>query len=96
MGKSLAKWLKTFLLAKKPPDRMFRKGLWMQCNCAFWGSSQGCSVQDTPHECVHERTLKGIFFGNYKPHSDLPPIADKYMKKVYVIWRSSLHIQSYS
>ncbi|KAL4187347.1 hypothetical protein AMTRI_Chr09g18560 [Amborella trichopoda] len=45
---------------------------------------------------LNERTLKGTFFGNYKLQSDLPSIADKYMKKVHVTWRSSSHIQSHS
>ncbi|KAL4194549.1 hypothetical protein AMTRI_Chr05g69180 [Amborella trichopoda] len=45
---------------------------------------------------LDERTLKRTFFGNYKPHSDLPSIVDKYMQKVHVTWRSSSHIQSYS
>ncbi|KAL4194803.1 hypothetical protein AMTRI_Chr05g70280 [Amborella trichopoda] len=44
----------------------------------------------------NERTLKGTFFGNYKPHFDLSSIVDKYMKKVHVTWRSSSHIQSHS
>ncbi|KAL4201464.1 hypothetical protein AMTRI_Chr02g216220 [Amborella trichopoda] len=45
---------------------------------------------------LNERNLKETFFGNYKPHSDLPSIIDKYMKNVHVIWRSSSHIQSHS
>ncbi|KAL4181382.1 hypothetical protein AMTRI_Chr12g270900 [Amborella trichopoda] len=53
---------------------------WVECKCACWDSSQGCSVQDTPHEC---------------PHSDLPSVVNKYMKKVHVTWRSSSHIQSH-
>ncbi|KAL4204155.1 hypothetical protein AMTRI_Chr01g108330 [Amborella trichopoda] len=44
----------------------------------------------------NERTLKGTFFGNYKPHFDLPSVVDKYMKKVHIAWRSSSHIQSHS
>ncbi|KAL4183334.1 hypothetical protein AMTRI_Chr11g97670 [Amborella trichopoda] len=45
---------------------------------------------------LNERTLKGTLFGNYKLHSDLPSIVDKYMKKVHVTWRSSSYIQSHS
>ncbi|KAL4181392.1 hypothetical protein AMTRI_Chr12g237050 [Amborella trichopoda] len=45
---------------------------------------------------LNERTLKGTFFGNYKPHSDLPSVVDKYMKKVHATWRSLSHIQSHS
>ncbi|KAL6271242.1 hypothetical protein ACE6H2_028153 [Prunus campanulata] len=30
---------------------------------------------------IKERTLKGTFFGNYKPRTDLPSIVDMYMNK---------------
>ncbi|KAL7208514.1 hypothetical protein ACSBR1_030286 [Camellia fascicularis] len=30
---------------------------------------------------LNERTLKGTFFGNYKPRSDIPSIVEKYMNK---------------
>ncbi|KAI5405741.1 hypothetical protein KIW84_052487 [Lathyrus oleraceus] len=29
---------------------------------------------------MNERTLKGTCFGNYKPHTDLPNVVEKYMK----------------
>jgi len=35
-----------------------------------------------PMNLLNERTLKGTFFGNYKPRSDLPAVVEKYMKKV--------------
>lgn len=36
-----------------------------------------------PINFLTERTLKGTFFGNYKPRSDLPSVVDMYMKKVH-------------
>ncbi|KAK9270896.1 hypothetical protein L1049_026482 [Liquidambar formosana] len=32
-----------------------------------------------PINLLNERTLKGTFFGNYKPKSDLPSVVEKYM-----------------
>ncbi|PHT50471.1 hypothetical protein CQW23_10218 [Capsicum baccatum] len=34
-----------------------------------------------PMNLLNERTLKGTFFGNYKPWSDLPSVVEKYMNK---------------
>ncbi|XP_061973242.1 alcohol dehydrogenase-like [Populus nigra] len=34
-----------------------------------------------PMNILNERTLKGTFFGNYKPRSDLPSVVEKYMNK---------------
>ncbi|MQL93009.1 hypothetical protein Taro_025635 [Colocasia esculenta] len=34
-----------------------------------------------PMNLLNERTLKGTFFGNYKPRSDLPAVVEKYMNK---------------
>ncbi|KAL3845447.1 hypothetical protein ACJIZ3_002850 [Penstemon smallii] len=34
-----------------------------------------------PINLLNERTLKGTFFGNYKPRSDIPSVVEKYMKK---------------
>jgi Zn-dependent alcohol dehydrogenase len=31
---------------------------------------------------LNERTLKGTFFGNFKPRTDLPNVVEMYMKKV--------------
>lgn len=36
-----------------------------------------------PMNFLNERTLKGTFFGNYKPRTDLPDVVEMYMKKVY-------------
>ncbi|WOG91363.1 hypothetical protein DCAR_0310612 [Daucus carota subsp. sativus] len=35
----------------------------------------------SPMNLLSERTLKGSFFGNYKPRSDLPSVVEKYMNK---------------
>lgn len=35
-----------------------------------------------PINVLNERTLKGTFFGNYKPRTDLPSVVDMYMSKV--------------
>lgn len=35
-----------------------------------------------PLNFLSERTLKGTFFGNYKPRSDLPSVVEKYLSKV--------------
>ncbi|XP_058095279.1 alcohol dehydrogenase 1-like [Magnolia sinica] len=34
-----------------------------------------------PLNVLSERTLKGTFFGNYKPRTDIPGVVEKYMKK---------------
>uniref|UniRef100_A0A2C9U3A8 alcohol dehydrogenase n=1 Tax=Manihot esculenta TaxID=3983 RepID=A0A2C9U3A8_MANES len=34
-----------------------------------------------PINVLNERTLKGTFFGNYKPRTDLPSVVEKYMNK---------------
>lgn len=35
-----------------------------------------------PLNLLSERTLKGAFYGNYKPVSDIPNFVNKYMNKV--------------
>ncbi|KAJ0571690.1 putative alcohol dehydrogenase [Helianthus annuus] len=35
----------------------------------------------SPLNVLNERTLKGTFFGNYKPRSDIPSVVEKYMNK---------------
>jgi alcohol dehydrogenase/alcohol dehydrogenase class-P len=40
------------------------------------------SFKTHPMNVLNERTLKGTFFGNYKPRSDLPSVVEKYMNKV--------------
>ncbi|KAK4563627.1 hypothetical protein RGQ29_005962 [Quercus rubra] len=34
-----------------------------------------------PMNILNERTLKGTYFGNYKPRSDLPSVVERYMNK---------------
>lgn len=35
-----------------------------------------------PMNVLNEKTLKGTFFGNYKPRTDLPSVVEMYMSKV--------------
>lgn len=35
-----------------------------------------------PMNLLCERTLKGAFYGNYKPRTDIPMVVDKYLNKV--------------
>lgn len=39
------------------------------------------SFQTHPMNFLNERTLKGTFFGNYKPRTDIPGVVEKYMNK---------------
>uniref|UniRef100_A0A6N2NAI9 alcohol dehydrogenase n=1 Tax=Salix viminalis TaxID=40686 RepID=A0A6N2NAI9_SALVM len=39
------------------------------------------SFKTHPINFLNEKTLKGTFFGNYKPRSDLPSVVEKYMNK---------------
>ncbi|MCL7032061.1 hypothetical protein MKW94_015659 [Papaver nudicaule] len=42
-----------------------------------------CALKTHPMNLLSERTLKvkGTFFGNYKPHADLPSVVEMYMNK---------------
>jgi alcohol dehydrogenase/alcohol dehydrogenase class-P len=42
------------------------------------------SFKTHPMNVLNEKTLKGTFFGNYKPRSDLPSVVEMYMNKVYL------------
>ncbi|KAG2316067.1 hypothetical protein Bca52824_019189 [Brassica carinata] len=35
-----------------------------------------------PMKMLNERTLKGTFFGNYKPKTDIPGVVEKYNKEL--------------
>lgn len=39
-----------------------------------------------PINLLNERTVRGTFFGNYKPRTDLPSVVDMYMSKVTSIF----------
>lgn len=43
--------------------------------------SKDDAFKTNPMNFLNERTLKGTFFGNYKPRSDLPSVVEKYMNK---------------
>lgn len=54
-----------------------------------WGVAVLCGVPSKdavfmtkPINLLNERTLKGTFFGNYKPKSDLPAVVEMYMNQV--------------
>lgn len=40
------------------------------------------SFKTHPINLLNERTLKGTFFGNFKPRTDLPRLVEKYVNKV--------------
>ncbi|XP_031476043.1 alcohol dehydrogenase 1-like isoform X2 [Nymphaea colorata] len=43
--------------------------------------SKEAVFQTNPMNILNERTLKGTFYGNYKPRSDIPSVVEKYMNK---------------
>ncbi|XP_022039661.1 alcohol dehydrogenase 1-like [Helianthus annuus] len=43
--------------------------------------NQDAVFKTSPMNLLNERTLKGTFFGNYKPRSDIPSVVEKYMNK---------------
>lgn len=48
-----------------------------------------------PVNFLNERTLKGTFYGNYKPRSDLPGVVEMYMNKVSSYFLSSLFVNNF-
>lgn len=63
----------------------------VSCYSQGWGVAVlvGVPTKDAefrthPMNFLDERTLKGTFFGNYKPHTDLPLVIEKYMNKVKI------------
>ncbi|KAH9691576.1 Alcohol dehydrogenase class-P [Citrus sinensis] len=49
-----------------------------------------------PMNLLNERTLKGTFFGNYKPRSDLPSVVEKYMNKELEVEKFITHTVPFS
>ncbi|KAA8546516.1 hypothetical protein F0562_002745 [Nyssa sinensis] len=49
-----------------------------------------------PINFLNERTLKGTFFGNYKPRSDIPSVVEKYMNKELEVEKFLTHEVSFS
>ncbi|XP_031248571.1 alcohol dehydrogenase 1-like isoform X2 [Pistacia vera] len=49
-----------------------------------------------PMNLLNERTLKGTFFGNYKPRSDLPSVVEKYMTKELEVEKFITHSVPFS
>ncbi|XP_078156557.1 alcohol dehydrogenase 1 [Carex rostrata] len=49
-----------------------------------------------PMNFLNERTLKGTFFGNYKPRTDLPSVVEKYMTGELELEKFITHSVSFS
>ncbi|PPS11142.1 hypothetical protein GOBAR_AA09497 [Gossypium barbadense] len=49
-----------------------------------------------PVNLLNEKTLKGTFFGNYKPRSDIPAVVEKYMNKELELDKFITHIVPFS
>ncbi|KAB2055820.1 hypothetical protein ES319_A11G063600v1 [Gossypium barbadense] len=49
-----------------------------------------------PVNFLNERTLKGTFFGNYKPRSDLPSVVEKYINKELELEKFITHEVAFS
>ncbi|KAK6938318.1 Alcohol dehydrogenase, N-terminal [Dillenia turbinata] len=49
-----------------------------------------------PINVLNERTLKGTFFGNYKPRSDLPSVVEMYMNKELELEKFITHTVPFS
>lgn len=49
-----------------------------------------------PMNILNERTLKGTFFGNYKPRTDLPSVVEKYMTGELEVDKFITHSVSFS
>jgi alcohol dehydrogenase class-P len=49
-----------------------------------------------PVNFLNERTLKGTFFGNYKPRTDLPSVVEKYMSGELELEKFITHSVSFS
>ncbi|KAK0603756.1 hypothetical protein LWI29_008326 [Acer saccharum] len=55
---------------------------WMGCCCASWCvPNMDDAFKTHPMNLLNEKTLRGTFFGNYKPRSDLPSVVEKYLNK---------------
>ncbi|XP_013650065.2 alcohol dehydrogenase class-P [Brassica napus] len=49
-----------------------------------------------PMNLLNERTLKGTFFGNYKPKTDIPGVVEKYMNKELELEKFITHTVPFS
>jgi alcohol dehydrogenase class-P len=49
-----------------------------------------------PMNLLNERTLKGTFFGNFKPRTDLPNVVELYMKKELELEKFITHTVPFS
>ncbi|KAL4190869.1 hypothetical protein AMTRI_Chr07g77940 [Amborella trichopoda] len=75
------------------PNRKFHQYLECSVTILVGVLRKDAMFKTHPMNVLNERTLKGTFFGNYTPHSDLHFIIDKYMKKVHVTFNFILRDQ---
>lgn len=54
------------------------------------------SFKTHPMNLLNERTLKGTFFGNYKPRSDIPSVVEKYLNKELELEKFITHEVSFA
>ncbi|KAL4651547.1 hypothetical protein ACB092_01G168500 [Castanea dentata] len=59
-------------------------------------SNKDDAFKTHPMNILNERTIKGTFFGNYKPRSDLPLVVEKYMNKELELEKFITHDVSFS
>ena len=72
---------------------------WMQgwCVAVLVGVPHKEAVFKThPMNFLNERTLKGTFFGNYKPRTDLPEVVEMYMRKALELEKFITHSVPFS
>ncbi|KAJ4913003.1 Flavoprotein-like domain protein [Raphanus sativus] len=55
-------------------------------------TSKDNAFKTHPMNMLNERTLKGTFFGNYKPKTDIPGVVEKYMNKDMELEKFIAHI----
>ncbi|CAA7059580.1 unnamed protein product [Microthlaspi erraticum] len=69
----------------------------LECVHDGWGvavlvgvPSKDDAFKTHPMNFLNERTLKGTFFGNYKPKNDIPGVVEKYMNGLwFLLWTFS-------
>ncbi|XP_010431542.1 PREDICTED: alcohol dehydrogenase class-P-like [Camelina sativa] len=58
--------------------------------------SKDDAFKSHPMNFLNERTLKGTFFGNYKPKTDIPGVVEKYMNKELELEKFITHTLPFS
>ncbi|KAF6174431.1 hypothetical protein GIB67_024453, partial [Kingdonia uniflora] len=62
---------------------------WLGITVLVGAPNKDDAFKTHPINLLNERTLKGTFFGNYKPRSDILAVVEKYMKGSYRSTRRS-------